>query len=340
MKRRTKMLLLVLGLLFGMLSAGSLAAAQTPQNTLPTTKTPSSAKFDLSGTISSTSEAGGPSTITMTGSGAIAGADSQFDLTVNAPSGAAPGGPSSIGISFVVTGNKMYFKFSGLDPSSDNQWYVTNVDTSTVTPESAMPGMAGSPLTNPALMDAYKITQVGKETLSGAVTKKYQVDVDLQKLEEAANAQSGSTGTSTAQISPNSKMTMWLWIGDANQYLYQFKLSLATTIEGAGLPSSSLNMDLTLAFHDFDTAVKIVAPENAKPLDMGTQQTGAGSLLNSGLIPLGGALGMPVGMMSGRPAGMPTTGAGQQADLAPWAALAAVFLLGGIELKRRSARKA
>jgi hypothetical protein len=167
------------------------------------------------------------------------------------------------------------------------------------------------------------------------VTTKYQVDVDLQKLEDAANAQSGAPAGSS-QISPDSKMAMWLWIGDADQYLYQFKMSLATTIEGAGLPSSSLNMDLTLGFHDFDTAVKITAPENAVPLDMGDQQSGPGSIFGGGLIPLGGALGMPVGMVSGRPSGMPTTGSGRQADLIPWVALGVLCLAGGVEIRRRA----
>jgi hypothetical protein len=337
MKKRTRMFLLVMGLIFGMVSGGSLASAQTSQNTLPATKTPASARFDLSGTISSTSDVGGPSTITLQGSGAMSGADSQFDLTVKSSTAAAQGGPNSLGMSFVVAGNKMYFKFSGLDPSSDNQWFVTDVTSSAVTPEGAMPGMPGSPLMDPSLMSAYKITQVGKETLSGAQTTKYQVDVDLQKLQQIANEQSGGTSSSTSQISPDSKFTMWIWIGDANQYLYQFKLQLATTISGAGLPSSSVNMDLTLSFHDFDTAVKIVAPENAKPLDLGNTESGPGALLSSGLVPLGGALGMPVGMMSGRPAGMPTTGSSNQADVAPWLLMGAVLLAGGLVIRRKAA---
>src|SRR5215212_10826797 len=74
-------------------------------DTIPTTKTPTSQRFDLTGTI----DAGG-SSIMIVGSGAMSGTNVQEDFTMQ-----LPGSPQAASFSVVMVDNKIYVRMVGLD---------------------------------------------------------------------------------------------------------------------------------------------------------------------------------------------------------------------------------
>jgi hypothetical protein len=287
------------------------AAANSTVDHLPQTKTPSSGKFVMSGSISSEGQ-----TIPISGSGAFSGNNAMLDLTLTAPEGTTSG-PDKIMLGVVALDDKLYFKISGLGGETDDQWYVTDLDELTTGMPGAVVGMPGS-LTDldPMLHAAISSKQVGKEAINGAPTTKYQLDVDLEQLITA-------TGGSTEGLE-NSTLTMLLWVGDNDMYVHQFSMMLDAE-SSSGDITVSIMMDFTITFSDLDKPVTITAPADAEPLDLGP-------LLSGGMT----GMGRPIMGMPGQTAGMPRSGAGQSDNTMPVAllALGLCLVLSGVAVRR------
>src|SRR5439155_16126442 len=120
-------------------------------------------------------------TIQLGGNGAISNGNVQEDETLQLPEGLqTPGSPSSLTISEIIIGQNMYIKLSGLGSQGEDKWYVT--DLSKMGGQSGFPGMAGSNLTgfDPKYAPALQSQEVGKETVNGAATTKYLINVDMK----------------------------------------------------------------------------------------------------------------------------------------------------------------
>jgi hypothetical protein len=311
------------------------AAAYQAGGNLPAYKEPPSVRFDIKGSLSVSAPAPtGNTSILISGSGAMAGSNFQEDVTVNLPANSSSGGfgLTSATTSLVLIDKMFYFKVSGLPSGAGggDKWYV--MDLSKVPGgQTTLPGMGGSGLTglDPKYQDALHTTQLGKETINGASTTKYQVDVDLQKL----LALMGSSDPQTAQVLGNAKLVVYMWIGDDDIYVHQTRavLDLKTSV-----PNSSditLSMDFLITYKDFGAPITITAPADAQPIDLGANASStAGSLL----------LGMPSsfvmsGMASAMPTGMPKTGSSHQdLPLIPLA-LGLTCLTAGALLRKRAA---
>lgn len=333
-------LLMVVGMLLGM--AGS-AAAKVLSAPLPPTKTPSSARFDISGFLKS-SGSGADVNAQFSGGGAISGQDLQEDVTISidAPNtgGAGAVGPFTSTTSIIVANGKSYFKISGLG-AGDDKWYEIDTGLSGGT------GGLGTSITSttgldPAFSDAYTVTQVGKEDVGGAPTTKYRIDVDYQKLIAASGLSSTVGDTSAAN---DFKYAIFVWIGDNDMYLHKMTLMANGTTTSGGT-SITLALELTITFRDFDTPITITAPPNAEKLDissLGDSSTaslfGGGSLVG---MPSGVATGVEMGMprMGAGMAGMPKTGRGkgEQWPFAPLAVLALLLLSTGAVARRVGVR--
>lgn len=343
MKVHRRLNLWALALVVGLALIGAQgAAAQTPGTSLPQTKQPSSARFDVNGTVSVSSTGGTAnaspqtSTTNITGSGSQSSQNAQVDLTITSSGSGiptAPGAPSSVGVSVIVVDSKAYFKLTGLGGGSEDKWYVT--DLSNMQGGMGMPGMGGMVGMNPGnlgamLGQALQVTQVGKETLNGAATTKYRVDVDVKKLQSlsgvpgpAANQPPGTTETTN--------LVLYMWVGDSDMYLHQLRLTLDSKTVSKEVNANTA-MDLIIAFKDFDVPVTITAPPNAEPLDLGGL---------SGMP----TLGMPgMGSLSGMPTGMPRTGGSDHAGAGTLAlvlvALALLCLASGVMVRRLARRVA
>jgi hypothetical protein len=330
---RMKALLASLFMVFGMFAFQvERAAAYQAGGKLPTIKEPPSARFDISGnfSIAGGSEVGNVS-VQLTGGGAMAGSNFQEDITVNVPGGSPAGGPASVTSSIIVVDNMYYFKTSGSTPGTEDKWYV--MDLSKVSGgNSVLPGMGGSSLTglDPKYEAALQTQQLGKETINGASTTKYQINVDIQKLLELMG--SSSVDPETAKTLANAKFVVYMWIGDDDSYVHQTRAVLDMKVSVPNSSDVTLALDFLITFKDFGAPITITAPANAQPLDVGTTgSSDVGSLL----------LGMPTsvivsGMPSQMPTGMPTTGV-SNADwpIAPLA-LGLVFLAVGALLRRRA----
>ncbi len=319
-------LIMTLSLALGMVQS---ADARSLSDQLPMTKEPSSAKFDISGNITSKG-IGEDVTIQISGSGQMAKDKLQLDMTLSAPDlPATPGSPNSFTISTITLDQKLYFKMTGLSTEGDDKWYVSNLSDTGST--GLMPGMGmGMTGLDPELADALTVTDMGKEAINGAPTTKYKVDFDLDKL----NTLSGST-TNPSTLD-NASIVMYMWVGDSDMYLHQMRLEMDIEIaEPSGGPSSQLLIDLTMTFKEFDQPVNIVAPANAEPLDLTS-----GGILSG--IPGGSIVTVPIGtgmgMTTGMGMGMPRSG---NSDHSLTIALAMVGLMlvgsGGV-LRRRAVR--
>lgn len=312
MVRGLLVLLLGWGLALGL--AGR-AAAQT--GGLPTTRQPSSVRFDLAGTVGS-----GGQTITLSGQGAVAAADPpaakfQMDLSL-----AVPGTSGQTSFNVIGLDGKTYLRMNIPGSTNTDQWYVMDMSTMGGTAGGMMPGMGAfdpQALTTLA-KDAINVHALGKETINGTATTKYQADMDLQKFSSAM----GSMVPQGAQLPAGGKLTIYLWIGDKDQYLHQMRMMMALTVPtGTGTPTQSVTMDLIMTFHDFDAPLTIAAPKNAVPLDL------------SGALP--GGMGMPIAMpptVGGAAPGMPRTGAGDSAAWGALLGLAGLCLVAGGLLRR------
>lgn len=319
-------LIMTLGLALSMAQS---ADARSLSDQLPMTKEPSSAKFDISGNITSKG-IGEDVTIQISGSGQMAKDKLQMDMTLAVPDlQPAPGSPNSFTISMITLDQKLYFKMTGLSTEGDDKWYVSNLSDTGST--GLMPGMGmGMTGLDPELADALTVTDMGKEAINGAPTTKYKVDLDLDKL----NTLSGST-TDPSTLD-NASIVMYMWVGDNDMYLHQMRLEMDIEIaEPSGGPSSQLLIDLTMTFKEFDQPVNIVAPANAEPLDLTS-----GGILSG--IPGGSIVTVPIGtgmgMTTGMGMGMPRSG---NSDHSLTIALAMVGLMlvgSGSVLRRRAVR--
>src|SRR5918911_298735 len=121
-------------------------------------------------------------------------------LQVHGPSGSSTS--TSATTSVILIGSMYYLKLSSPGAPGSDKWYV--VDLSKVPGgQNAIPGMGGSSLTgfDPRYEAALRSTQLGKESINGASTTKYQIDVDMPKLLELM----GSSDPQTVQVLSNAK---------------------------------------------------------------------------------------------------------------------------------------
>ena len=324
MKTRVRLWLLSLVMLLTLAPAlAQGASARSTADELPTTKEPSSAKFDINGSITSTGMGEGV-TIEISGAGQMAKDKLQLDMTLAMPDlPAAPGSPNSFTISMITLDQKLYFKMTGLSTEGEDKWYVSDLSDAGL-----MPGM-GTGMTglDPELAEALTVTEMGKEAINGAPTTKYQIDFDLNMLNDL------SGGGTEQEALDNATMVMYMWVGDSDMYLHQMRLEMDIEIaEPGGGPSSQLLMDLTMTFKEFDQPVNIAAPANAEPLDL----TGGGVF--SG-IPGGSIIGMPIGTGMGMSAGgmgMPRSGDSDYSLTIALTTMGLMLVVSGSLLRRRA----
>ena len=323
------LLLTVLVMGLGSVSKAYAQDKGTGSAALPQYKQPNSARFDIAGSVRSSDLDGQEQVITISGFGAFSGNDFEETLTYAMPADLqVQGQPSSFTLEVKVVQGKYYMKLGGLLGGPEDQWYV--MDAPATANNSILLDLS-------ALGSDFTVTEQGKETLNGAPTTKYKVDIDVSKL-------LGDSGEGfTSQPGNSFTMAVYLWIGDMDQYLHKYSivLDLKSTVELDEQTKFEINIaiDMSLTLKDFDTPITITAPENAVPLDSdlaGSTQAGAGISGLGGLVGVLGTMsspaGMPVGMPVGMPGialpgtspdmGMPKTGADDQQSSLAWGLIA------------------
>jgi hypothetical protein len=303
---------LVTLLVFVMALGGAKSAAAAPVGDhLPETRNPTSARFDIAGSIDTS---GG--TVPISGQGAISGNDFMLDMELTAPAGAS--GPDSIGISLVVVGSNLYLKMTGLSEETDGRWYVT--DASGLGME-GMDVLTGIDLET--AHDSITITGTAKEAVNGAPTTRYDMEIDTdalmpQPLED--------------EVSIDTTATMSMWIGESNMYVHKMTMAVES-VATVGETTSFVRVNFTVTLKDFDTPITIAPPANAEPITLDFDSALEG-------LPLGGVLGGLPGMGTGMGTGMPRTGSGEPAS--PWPltllGIGAAALASGVALRRRAIR--
>ncbi len=304
--------LLLVGLFLG--SGVRPAAAQT--GGLPTIKQPASARFDISGTITVNGQ-----TLTIGGTGATSGSDSQVDVSVGTPSG-------PVTTSVITKAGKLYTK------SGNGSWQVINIGAAGM---GSIPGLGNIPGTGGlgtgmpdlnAIQAALHIGPAIPDTVNGVAASRYDADVDVEKLLAAAGQ--STADPQTAAIYNSIQMKLSLWVGSSDQYLHKLTLMITANVPNQPQPIT-LNLNYVMSFHDFNTPVTITAPVNAVPLDLGNTpgMIPGGSMGNMG----GGSTVPAVGPLPG----MPRTGAGTPALLPLLVGLALTCLALGGYLRRRPA---
>ena len=299
-------------------AARSIAAAPFSDH-LPQTKNPASARFDLTGSLSTS---GG--TIPMSGQGAVSGGDFMIDVELQAPAGAS--GPDKLTFNVVAVGSKFYFKTTGLSDETDDKWYVIDGPGTGVGGVGVLAGLDMA-----VLHDAITITGTTKETVNGAPTTRYNMDVNPDALRAAGpDVEKGVTLETT--------LTMTMWVGDTDMYVH--KLAVASeSVATVGETTSFARVEVTVTFKDFDTPITIAPPADAEPLDV--ESALADMPLGDLLGGLPGAIpSVPVDQPGEMPTGMPTTGS--NTPLSPWPlallGLGAATLACGVALRRRTTR--
>lgn len=303
------------------ITAGAATGASVRPNadSLPQTKDPSSAKLKITGRViigdsSTNANSGEPGAIT--GSGLLAGNDFELELTVKS---GATNGPDITAREKLV-GGKLYIKIS--NGSNDSKWVVSDA------PAGIANGIAGITGLDPRRATAYTVKMLGKETLDGVATTKYQIDADLAKLSSAAGVDASTIGDSTLRY--------YEWVGDADMYIHRVDYSL--TLSGNSGSIDGLE-EFTIDFYDFDVPATITAPTDVQAINVLVDTSVLGGISgNGGMSTSAGMPGMPVGMPMGMPTGMPTTGSGAGNSTLPLALLALSFglVLSGVAVKRRA----
>lgn len=345
MKRYAVVRLIVsLVLLLSALSLGygtaARAYAQSKGTPLPQFKQPNSARFDITGSVTSGGLGGQDTAITITGAGAISGQDFEQSISYDMPADPATStSAQSFSMEAKMVGGKYYVKFGTLLGGSPDQWYI--IDTGEAeTGSGALPNLD-------SFGTDYTVTEDGKETLNGVSTTRYKVDIDTASLfgdlDDLDQGSSSSTSTFT--------IVVYLWVGDTDQYLHKYKMLFdmksSFKLDEENTYDLHLAMDLALTMKDIDQPVTITAPEDAIPFDSlaggSAGSTGATDPVN--LANLTGLLGVSTGMPAGMPGIAPTTGVeagsvgapdmgmpktGGPIDSLPWTLLA--LALGSIAL--------
>ena len=306
-------LLLVGPLLIG--EARSVAAQTVPG--LPTIQQPKSARFDISGTVAANGQ-----TLTLSGTGATSGNDSQLDLSLSTPAGAST-------TSVITKDGKIYTK------SGDGRWEV--LDPSATNGMNPIPGLGNLPGASSlgssgipdlaAIGSALHIGSAMPDTVNGVATSRYDADIDVAQLLAAAGQP--APDAETAAIYHSIQMKLSFWVGTTDQYLHKLTLTLTANIPGESQPIK-LDLNYNMTFHDFNTLVTITAPPDAVPYAVPLSPVNVGSM--------GGGSTTPVGSVAGSPPGMPRTGAGASFALPLGLALALSCLTLGAMLRRRSVR--
>jgi hypothetical protein len=303
------------------LGATGSAAAAPPGDHLPQIEDPTSVRFDIEGSISTS---GG--TIPISGQGAAAGDDLMLDAELQAPAGAS--GPDKLTFNVVAVGSKFYFKTTGLSDETDDKWYVVEV------PGMGLGGievLAGIDMD--VLHDAVTVTSTSKETVNGAPTTRYNMNVNPDALRAAGpDVEEGVILETT--------VTLTMWVGDTDMYVH--KLAVASeSVATVGETTSFARVEVTVTFKDFDTPITITPPADAEPIDI--ESVLADMPLGDLLGGLPGAIpSVPVDQPSEMPTGMPSTGTGTGTPLSSWPlalfGIGAATLACGIALRRREVR--
>ncbi|HEX8231513.1 MAG TPA: hypothetical protein VF826_19705 [Chloroflexia bacterium] len=307
--RKNTRLWLVLFMVLGMaLSLGGVASAQT--DPFPATKQPASARFDISGSYKISASGGSLGenvdiNATISGGGAFSGQNMQMDMTVNmdipqsagSPSGA--GVPSSTTISMIIVDGKLYMKMPGI--SGEDRWVVTDAGEMGAPMGGMTGGVGGMTGLDPRYAEAFTVTEEGKETLNGAPTTRYRIDVDYEKLVAAMGSEMGAT--MPEDTSTQMTYVMHFWIGDNDMYLHKMHMLMDSTSTISDM-TMRMTFDLTFAFRDFDQPITITAPPNAEELDLSSLG------LNPNALPVGAVPGMPGTVAGGVGMGMPAIGTG------------------------------
>src|SRR5215210_7395879 len=227
-------LIMAISLFGGLAQSTQASRLKTP---LPPTKTPTSARFDFDGSISVESTTPGleNTSIEMVGNGAVTQDAFQMDLTIKAPEGVTGASSGDITFSTIVIDNNLYFKMGGISPETDDQWYVSDLS-GIVGAEGTLPGMPTSDPSN--VEEAYITTEVGKETINGAPTTKYRIDVDFEKLYVLL----GYPEEQAAELAKSLNMVMFMWVGDNDMYVHRMSLSVEIAV-----PEADLSMSLQFA---------------------------------------------------------------------------------------------
>lgn len=315
MKKRAR-LWLVLLMVSGMaLSFGGVARGQT--NPFPSTKEPSSARFDISG-LSSTlvegDDVGGQSFTRISGNGAISGKNMQLDMTMSmeAPETAGlppdPSDPGLVRISIVLLDGKLYFKLPSL--TGEDKWVVT--DAGGLTTGNLMGGMGFGP----DYTGAFTVTEEGKETLNGVQTTRYRIDANPQSTVATFVS---ADGTLQHDEKADTQIVVYMWVGDSDMYLHKIMTTVNNTSQIVPLSDSAPNrrttttsLEVTIAFREFDRPVTITSPPNAQELDLSSLGIDPGMLAGGGVLGMPGTVaagvGLPVPRIGTGAVGMPRTG--------------------------------
>jgi len=259
------------------------------------------------------------------------------------PGATTPAAPPSISVSVKVIGTKAYLKISGTGTLSDEQWYVTDA-TAMGGMQGGLTGLGGSNPTgiDPKYADALKTQMVGTEIVNGVSTTKYQTDVDLQKLYSLMGMQAPT------ELVQGTTMMILMWIGTDDQYVHKMSIVMNSNVTTADSPPTSLSLEMTFIFKDFDTAITIDEPVGAQPLDLPANSS------DTSMLPLGMPIGLLAGVSSSLPAapvpapsaapssmptGMPRTGAPDNGTLLLPLIAAGILCLGvGLVMRRRTMR--
>lgn len=292
------------------------AAAQTVPG-LPTIQQPKSVRFDISGNIVANGQ-----TLTLSGTGATSGSDSQLDLSIGTPAGATT-------TSVITKDGKVYTK------SGDGRWEV--LDTSAAGGMNVIPGLGSLPGASSlgssgipdlaAIGSALHSGPAMPDTVNGVATGRYDADIDVAQLLTAAGQP--APDPQTAAIYNSIQMKLSFWVGTSDAYLHKLTLTLTANVPGDSRPIS-LNLTYNMTFHDFNTPVTITAPPAATPYAVPLSPISVGNM--------GGGSTVPIGSVAGTPPGMPRTGAGVSSVWPLWWGLALGCLMLGATLRRRSVR--
>jgi len=324
MPKLLKTLLPALALVGALLIGGAHPAAAQSVPGLPTIKQPTSARFDLNGTVAVSGQ-----TLTISGTGATAGSDSRVDLSIGTPAGSST-------TSVITKDGKVYSK------SGDGSWQV--IDIAGVSGMTGIPGLGSLPGAGSlgsggmpdlaAIGSALHIGPAMPDTVNGSATSRYDADVDVPKLLTAAGQP--APDPQTAAIYQSIQMKISFWVGTSDQYLHKLTLVLTANVPDKTQPIS-LSLTYNMTFHDFNTVVTITAPPNAVSAPVAVPVISRPPAPPSVPAPPAAP---PTGNSSniGPAPGMPRTGAGASFALLLLPATGLLCLACGVLLRRRAVR--
>ncbi len=268
--------LLITAAACGTNSSNAARPQQAVETAYTSTMNAKTAQFNLKVDLQASSTSGSKESTAITGSGAVDFSTSDFEMTVNAPTGGATKIIESNGILYVQVPPAAESQIPGGKPWASIN--LNEIDESKLGKSFSQLASADADSPAQALQDlgsvSNQVTRFGTSTIGGMVTTEYRAQVDLNKVASKVEAKDGQKAAQKIQneekaLGTNS-IPVEVWV-DSTNLVRQFQARLPLPPASSGATNGKGQETLTMTLSDFGAAVDVTPPPSGEVADITSQ---------------------------------------------------------------------